>query len=139
MKVAMKSGDKVRLETIRLLRAQLKNAQIEKGGELSEEQVIQVLISGAKKRRESIEQFTAAGREDRAEAELQELKIIEAYLPKQLDAEEIARMADAALQEVNAASIKDMGKVMGALMPRLKGQADGKLVQEIVLKKLAAL
>ncbi len=139
MKLAMKSGDKVRLETIRGLRAQIKNKQIELGKELTDEEVLQVLMSAAKKRKESIEQFRAGGRDDRAEEEQQELNIIQSYLPEQMSEAEISRLVEQTIQEVNAASIKDMGKVMGTIMPKVKGKADGKLVQQIVREKLSAL
>jgi hypothetical protein len=139
MKAAMKTRDQLRLETIRGLRAQLKNFQIEKARELTEEEVIQVLSSAAKKRKEAIEQFKSVGREDRAEIETRELHIIESYLPAQMSDEEIARYVNAAIQEVNAASVKDMGKVMSAIMPKVKGKADGKIVQQIVRDKLNAL
>ncbi len=138
MKAAMKSGDKLRLETIRGLRAQLKNAEIDKGAPLTDDDVIQVLMRAAKKRKESIEQFKAVGREDRAAEEAQELKIIEGYLPKQMDEAEIAALVDKVIAEVGAASPRDMGKVMGKVMPQVKGRADGKLVQQIVRQKLAS-
>ncbi|RMF58262.1 MAG: GatB/YqeY domain-containing protein [Calditrichaeota bacterium] len=139
MKEALKAGDKLRLETIRSLRAQIKNAQIAAGKELSEEELIQVLMSAAKKRKESIEQFKAVGREDRAEEESRELEIIESYLPKQMTAEEIQALVEQVITEVGASSPKDLGKVMGAIMPRVKGKADGKLVQQIVREKLNSL
>jgi len=139
MKSALKGGDKIRLETIRGVRAQIKNAQIDKGGELSEEELIQVLMSAAKKRKEAIEQYAAGGRQDLVDLESQELKIIESYLPEQMGADEIARIADEVIKEVNAASVKDMGKVMGAIMPKVKGKADGKIVQQVVREKLAKL
>lgn len=139
MKSAMKEQDKIRLETIRGVRAQLKNAQIEAGKELAEEEVIQVLMNAAKKRKEAIEQYQALGREDRAATEIQELKVIETYLPEQLGAEKIALIVDEVIQEVNAESMKDIGKVMGAIMPKVKGKADGKIVQQVVREKLSAL
>lgn len=139
MKAAMKAGDKIRLETIRGLRAQIKNAQIEAGKELTDDEIIRVLQSAAKKRKESIELFRAGGREDQAEVEAQELKIIESYLPRQMSAEEIAQLVNEAIQEVQATSMKDLGKVMGAIMPKVKGKADGKLVQQIVREKLSSL
>ncbi len=138
MKAAMKSGDKLRLETIRGLRAQLKNAEIEKGAPLTDEDVIQVLMRAAKKRKESIEQFKAVGREDRAQEEAEELKIIESYLPRQMDEAEIAALVEKVIAEVGATSPKDMGKVMGKIMPQVKGRADGKMVQQIVRQKLAS-
>jgi uncharacterized protein YqeY len=139
MKTAMKAQDKIRLETIRGLRSQLKNAQIDKRAELNEEEMIQVLMNAAKKRKEAIEQYKAVGREDRADTESQELKIIETYLPEQMSGAEIAQLVDETIKEVNAASIKDMGKVMGAIMPKVKGKADGKIVQQVVKDKLARL
>ncbi len=139
MKAAMKSGDKIRLQTIRGLRAQLKNAQIDKGEALSEEEEIQVLMSAVKKRKESIEQFRAVNRPDRAEEEEQELRIIQQYLPEQMSEEEIAGLIDRVIREVQAASPRDMGKVMGKIMPMVKGKADGKVVQRMVQQKLATL
>jgi len=139
MKAAMKSGDKIRLQTIRGLRAQLKNAQIDKGDALSEEEEIQVLMSAVKKRKESIEQFRAVNRPDRAEEEEQELRIIQQYLPEQMSEKEIANLIDQVIREVQATSPKDMGKVMGKIMPMVKGKADGKVVQRMVQQKLATI
>lgn len=139
LKEAMKARDKVRMETIRGLRAQLKNREIEKGSALNEEEEIQVLTSAVKKRKESIEQFRAVNRPERAEEEERELRIIQQYLPEQMGEEEIARLVEDAIRETAAASLKDMGKVMGKIMPRVKGRADGRLVQSMVKKKLEAL
>ena len=139
MKRSMKARDKIRVETIRGLRAQLKNAQITKNGELSEEEVIQVLSNAAKKRKESIEQFNAVGRKDRADIEQQELDIIYEYLPKQMDEKEIGVLVNSVFEEVKPESMKDMGKIMSSIMPKVKGRADGKLVQQIVRDKLSSL
>ncbi len=139
MKAAMKSGDKVRLETIRGLRSQLRNAEIDKMGKLSEDEEIQVLMTAAKRRKESIEQFRAGNREERAAQEEKELAIIQEYLPRQMDEAEISRLVDQVVQDIQATSPRDMGKVMGKLMPQVKGRADGKLVQQIVQQKLNAL
>ncbi|MEJ2634829.1 MAG: GatB/YqeY domain-containing protein [Calditrichia bacterium] len=139
MKAAMKSGDKVRLETVRGLRSQLRNAEIDKVGNLSEEEEIQVLMTAAKRRKESIEQFRAGNREERAAQEEKELAIIQEYLPRQMDEAEISRLVDQVVQDIQATSPRDMGKVMGKLMPQVKGRADGKLVQQIVQQKLNAL
>jgi uncharacterized protein YqeY len=139
MKMAMKSGDKIRLETIRGLRSQLKNTEIDKGEALSLEDEIQVLMSSAKKRKESIEQFKAGQRFDRAEEEERELHIIQEYLPQQMSEEEIVLLINTVLTEVSATSPADMGKVMSKLMPQVKGRADGKIVQKIVQQKLATL
>jgi uncharacterized protein YqeY len=139
MKTAMKSGDKVRLETIRGLRSQMKNAEIDKGRSLTEDEVIQVLNNAAKKRKESIEQFKLVNRFDRASEEQEELEIIQEYLPRQMTEKEIEDLVATVMQNVNANSPSDMGKVMGAIMPQLKGRADGKLVQKIVQHKLSTL
>ena len=139
LKEAMKAKDKVRLETIRGLRAQLKNAEIDKGRPLTEEEEIQVLMSAVKKRKESIEQFRAVNRPERAAEEEQELKIIQQYLPEQMSEEEITQLVELVIQEVGASSPRDMGKVMGKIMPQVKGRADGKIVQSIVRKKLESL
>jgi uncharacterized protein YqeY len=138
-KAAMKSGDKIRLETIRGLRSQIKNMEIEKGRGLTEEDEMQVLTSAAKKRKESIEQFRAGNREDRAAEEERELAIISEYLPEQMEESEIATLVEQVIKEVGASSPREMGKVMGKIMPEVKGRADGKIVQRIVQEKLAAL
>jgi len=139
MKTAMKAGDKLRLETIRGIRAQMKNYEIEKVRPLTEEDEIQVLLTAAKRRRESIEQFRLGNRLDRAAEEEKELEIIQQYLPQQMSEEEISALVNQIVQEVNAASSSDIGKVMGKLMPQVKGRADGKTVQRIVQQKLASL
>lgn len=139
LKAAMKSGDTLRRETIRSIRAQIKNLEIEKGRPLTEEEELRVLTSAAKRRKESIEQFRAGNREERAAEEEQELRIIQEYLPKQMSEEELAKLIEQTISEVQAASTKDMGKVMGKIMPRVSGRADGKVVQKMVQQKLAAL
>ncbi|HFE63158.1 aspartyl-tRNA amidotransferase [candidate division KSB1 bacterium 4484_188] len=139
MKAAMKSGDTLRRETIRGIRAQMKNMEIDQGRPLTEEEEIRVLISAAKKRKEAIEQFRAGNREDRAAEEEQELRIIQAYLPEQMSEEALAKLIDQTISEVQATSIKDMGKVMGKIMPQVSGRADGKVVQKMVQQKLTAL
>jgi len=137
MKAAMKSGDKEKLSTIRLLRGRLKDAAIAKQGELSEDEEIQVLTSAAKKRRESIKAYTEAGRMDLAEKEQRELEVIQTYLPQALSAEEVEKIVDQVIEEVGAQTMKDMGKVMPVVMAKVKGRADGKQVNELVRKKLS--
>ena len=139
MKAAMKAGEKLRLETVRGLRAKFKNLEIDKGHPLTDEEEIQALMSAAKKRKESIEQFKAVNRLDRAAEEEQELEIIHSYLPEQLSEEKIAELVDQVIKELGATSPGDMGKVMGKIMGQVKGRADGRLVQTVVQKKLAAL
>lgn len=139
MKAAMKAGEKLRLGTIRLLRAQLKNREIEEGSPLTDEQEIQILMNAAKKRKEAIQQFRELNRDDRADEEQEELNVISQYLPKQMSREEIAQLITDTIGEVHANSLQDIGKVMGRIMAQVKGKADGKLVQTIVREKLSSL
>ena len=141
IKAAMKAKDKVRLEAVRSIKKVLieKESEVKGKGQetLTPEQELEVLMQQAKQRRDSIEQYHQAGREDLAETEKAELVIIEEFLPEQLSDAEVAAIIDEAIAEVNASSPKDMGKVMGPVMQRLKGQADGKKVQELVKTKLS--
>jgi hypothetical protein len=134
---ALKGGDKDRLTVLRGLKSDLKYKKIEVGEELTDEQALETLASAAKKRRESIEQFRAGGREDLVKSEEFELEVISSYLPKQLTEEELRQMAETAIKEVGADSPKQMGLVMKALMPRIKGRADGKLVNRLISELLA--
>jgi len=137
MKTAMKAGEKDRLSTIRLLRGYIKDAEINKRSALTGEEEIAVLTAAAKKRRESIEAFGAAGRKDLADKEAAELTIISAYLPAQMDLGEVEKIIEEAIAESGAQTIKDLGKVMPLVMGRTRGRADGKLVSELVRKKLS--
>ncbi|MGH1362387.1 MAG: GatB/YqeY domain-containing protein [Calditrichia bacterium] len=139
MKDAMKSGDKARLTIVRILRSKIKDAQIEKGEALTDEDVLVLLKRAAKQGRDSIQQFRDGGREERAVEEEAELAIIESYLPEQLGKDEIVKVVVEVVESLGAASMQDMGKVMGAAMAKLKGQADGKLVQQVVRDTLTAL
>lgn len=140
IKTAMKSKDKVRLETVRSIKKLLleKEVSVRPQGQeaLTEAQELEVLAQLAKQRRESIAQYSQAGREDLVAQESQELAIIEEYLPRQLSDEEVAAIIDEIIAQVGASSPKDMGKVMGPAMQQLKGKADGKKVQELVKAKL---
>ncbi len=141
IKAAMKSKDKIRLETVRSIKKVLIEKESELRGKgrdsLNEAEEMELLTKQAKQRRDSIEQYSKAGRDDLADKESQELAIIEEYLPKQLDDSEIAAVIDEIIAEVGASSSKDMGKVMGPAMQKLKGKADGKKVQELVKSKLS--
>jgi uncharacterized protein len=141
IKAAMKSKDKVRLETVRSIKKIILEKESSIRGEgretLTEAEEMEVLMHQAKQRRDSIEQYVKAEREDLAQKERQELAIIEEYLPKQLTEEEVGAIVDEIIAQVGATSAKDMGKVMGPTMQRLKGQADGKLVQQVVKAKLS--
>jgi len=139
MKLAMKSGNKIELDTIRLLRAQIKSASIDKRDDLDEAELAQVLHKEAKKRKEAIEMFQKGNREDLARKEQSELSIISKYLPEQLSEEEIEKIVNEAIESLQVTSEKDMGHVMGAIMPKVKGKADGKLVQQKVKESLAKL
>lgn len=135
-KLAMKSKDVLRLSTIRLLRSSVSYAQIEKGEELTDDEVLEVLSREAKRRREAIDAAISGGRSDFAEKEQAELDIINAYLPKLLDEAEIEAIAREVVAEVGATDPKDRGKVMGPLMQRIRGKADGKLAGQVVEKLL---
>jgi uncharacterized protein YqeY len=137
MKEAMKSGDKIKLETLRSIRAAI--IEFEKSGsgkELNEEEELKIINSLVKKRKESIEIFEKANRLDLAEKEKQELEILKSFLPEQLSEDEISRKLDEIISQVGAKDSKDFGKVMGLAMKEFKGRADGKLVQTILKAKL---
>ena len=139
IKVAMKSPDKIRLETLRTIRAALMERDIEKrgsGNPINAEDELAVLMSAAKKRKESIEQFERGGRPELVEQEQRELAIIQEYLPKQMSSEDIARVVEQIVGETGASQPADFGKVMPQVMKQLKGKADGKLIQELVKKRL---
>lgn len=142
LKEAMKSGDKIRLNAIRSIRAALleKEVSIRVGGKavLSEEQEIEVLTGLAKRRRDAIEQFTAGNRPDLAETEAAELKVLEEYLPQQLPDEEVEAAIREIIAQTGATSMKEMGKVMGLAMKALKGKTDGGKVQNFVKSLLSA-
>lgn len=138
LKDAMKSGDKVRLETLRMIRAQV--LEFEKSGvgrEMTEEDDMKILLSAVKKRKESIEQYEKAGRKELVEKEQRELEIIQHYLPKQMSKEEAEKIITTLIAETGASSAKDFGKVMSAAMKELKGKIDGKIINDIVKQKLA--
>ena len=139
MKLAMKSGNKVELDTIRMLRAQIKSASIDKKDVLDEAEVAQVLQKEAKKRNEAIEMYQKGNREDLVQKEKSELAVISKYLPEQLSDTDLDNIVRETVQSLQVTSEKDMGRVMGAIMPKVKGKADGKLVQNKVKEHLAKL
>ena len=135
---AMRAKDVPRRNTIRMVEAAIKNAEIERRGtELAESDILAILQRQVKQRRESIEQFTQGGRDDLAEKERVEIAIIEAYLPQQLSRDEVEARARSVIEQVGAAGPGDRGKVMGMLMKDLRGQADGSLVNAVVGELLA--
>ena len=134
---AMKAKDAERLSTLRMVKANLMNRQIEKGGELTDEEVTKALQSLVKQRRDSIEQYEKAGRNELAQKEASEISHIEAYLPQSATPDEITAAVDAAIAETGASSMKEMGTVMKAALAKLSGKtADGKMVSEAVKSKL---
>jgi uncharacterized protein YqeY len=137
MTAAMKSKEAGRLSTLRMVKAAVQNREIEKGGELSDEELTKVLQSLVKQRRDSVEQYEKAGREELAEKERAEISVIEEYLPRAATREEIERAVEEAVAETGASSMKEMGAVMKAALSRLAGRnADGRTVSEIVKSKL---
>ncbi|MEK0313004.1 MULTISPECIES: GatB/YqeY domain-containing protein [unclassified Cohnella] len=136
MKQAMRAQDKFRLTTIRMVRAAVKNQEIELRRPLEDNEVIEILSREVKQRKDSLQEFGKAGRDDLATAVASEIDIISEYLPTQLDEEEIKTLVTQTIQETGASSKADMGKLMGALMPKVKGRADGKLVNQIVQQLL---
>ena len=136
VKAAMKGGDKIRLNTVRMLIAALKNERISAGADLSADQELQLLATQAKRRRESITLYQEGGREYLAEQESAELTVIEGYLPEQLTEDDVRAMVVDIMAATGAESMRDMGKVMGQLMPKLKGRFDGKLAKGVVQSAL---
>jgi uncharacterized protein YqeY len=135
--IAMKAKDAARTSTLRMLKAAIVNRQIEKGGELDDEELMKLLRSQVKQRRDSVEQYEKGGRQDLVDKERAEIAVIEGYLPQAASQEEIDKAVAAAIAETGATSMKEMGAVMKAVMPRLAGKnADGRAVSETVKKKL---
>jgi uncharacterized protein YqeY len=124
MKAAMKSGDKPRLGTIRMILAAIKQIEVDERIELDDSRIIAVMDKMLKQRRESIRQYQQANRNDLAEIEETEIKVIQDFLPQPLSEDEIKQMIDQTISDTGAESIKDMGKVMGALKPKMQGRAD---------------
>ena len=135
-KDALRSGDKSKVSILRMIKAAAKNKEIEKGASLTDDEIYTIFRSFVKRANESIEQFSKAGRTDLAEKEKEELSIIQNYLPKQLGEDEVKGLIKEAISEVGAAGPKDMGKVMKLVMSKTKGQADGKLVNNLVKEML---
>ena len=136
---SMKAQDAPRTSTLRMVKAAMMNRQIEKGGELDDEEMGKLLRSLVKQRRDSVEQYEKGGRQDLADKEKTEIQVIEAYLPQAASPEEIEAAVAAAIAESGASSMKDMGKVMKSVQVALAGKnADGRMVSEIVKSKLGS-
>lgn len=136
IKTAMKSRDKERLSVLRMIKSSLLNEEIAKGSELNSDEELTVLAREKKQRNESLEEFTKADRQDLVSKLENEIVIVDEYLPQQLSQEEVAALVKEAVQQTGASSMADMGKVMGALMPKVKGKADGNIVSSLVKSEL---
>ncbi|MCM3627271.1 GatB/YqeY domain-containing protein [Paenibacillus glycanilyticus] len=132
MKQAMKNQDKFKLTTIRMIRAAAKNLEIDLKRPLEDAEVVDILSREIKQRKDSLQEFSKAGRDDLVTDLSAEIEIISQYLPAQLTEEEIKAIVTQTIQELGASSKAEMGKVMGALLPKTKGRADGKLVNQYV-------
>ena len=138
VKNAMRAHERERLAALRLLTAAIKQKEVDERIELNDEQVLAVLDKMAKQRRESLEQYTQAGRDDLAAKEQYELDLIQSYLPEPLSEEQLAALIQATITEVGASSIRDMGAVMNALRGQVQGRADMKAVSQAVKTQLAS-
>ena len=139
LKQSMLARNTEKTSTLRMLISAIGYYEIQKGGagyEATDEDIMNVIQSEAKKRRDSIEQYTSAGRQELADKEQQELDMLQGYLPAQMSEEEIRSLVQEAVNQTGAVTPQDMGKVMGALMPKTKGKADGGLVSRLVKEKL---
>ncbi len=134
---AMKGKERDRVTELRSLKSAIKYRQIDKGSDLTDDDVIQVLSSVARKHRDSIEQYEKGGRADLVESEKAELEIVVQYLPEQLGPDEVGKLVDEVIEELGVSNASDFGAVMKTVMPKVKGRADGKLVREIVTKRLS--
>ncbi len=137
MKTAMKSKDKLRLSVIRMVKAKIKNAQIEKRDVLNDDEVLKVIARDVKQHKESITAFTDGGRTELAEKEEAELEILMEYMPQQMSRDEVVAIINQAIAETGATGPQDKGKVMGKIMAQVSGKADGKEVNTIVMELLA--
>lgn len=137
LKEALKGGNRDKADLIRNLKSDLKYREIDKKAPLTDDEMVAVLSSAAKKRREAIEQFKAGGRNDLVKRETGQLELITGYLPKQMSDEEVTKLVTEIIAELGAAGPADLGKVMKEIMPRTKGRADGSKVREIVAAQLS--
>lgn len=139
LKDAMRSRDESRKTAIRMLLTAIKNAEVAAIRQFDDAEVLAVIAKQVKQRRESIEEFKKAGRQDLVDKEMAEMRVLEAYLPAQMSRDEIVAEAQKVIAELGARGPQDKGKVMGAIMPRLSGRAEGRLVNEVVTELLAGL
>ncbi|MEH7391722.1 MULTISPECIES: GatB/YqeY domain-containing protein [unclassified Bacillus (in: firmicutes)] len=137
MKQAMRNKEKDKLTVIRMIKASLQNEAIKHGQDLSEDQELTVLSREVKQRKDSLHEFEKAGREDLVEKIHTELQYVELYMPKQLSEDEVSKIVQETVAEIGAKSKAEMGKVMAAIMPKVKGKADGALVNKLVQQHLS--
>ena len=136
MKQAMKAKDKNRLSAIRMVRGAVRDKEINSQVELDDDGVLEVIASQIKKRKDALEQLSKSNRDDLVEAEMEQINTLQAFLPPQLSQEEIEAVIIGAIEELGATSMRDMGRVMGKLVPQLRGKADNSIVSQIVRQKL---
>jgi uncharacterized protein len=136
LQAALKSRDSVKVSTLRLLISAVRNKEIERKKDLADGELLEVIQAEAKSRRESIEQYTNAGRNDLADKEAAELKVLSAYLPEPMSEAQLKEIVQGAIQESGAKGPQDMGRVMSALMPKIKGRVDGRQAQQLVQQLL---
>ena len=136
MKQAMKAKDKNRLSAIRMVRGAVRDKEINSQVELDDDGVLEVIASQIKKRKDALEQLSKSNRDDLVEAEMDQINTLQAFLPAQLSQEEIEAVIIGAIEELGATSMRDMGRVMGKLVPQLRGKADNSIVSQIVRQKL---
>lgn len=139
LKDAMRNKEALKRTVLRTMLSEIRNAEIDSRTTLDDEGIISVLTKQMQQRKDSVEAYLAANRQDLVDKETEEINIISVYLPEQLPPEEIEAIITAAILETGASSLSDMGKVMGFVMPQVKGRADGKIVNTIVTEKLRAL
>jgi len=137
MKQAMRSNDRLRLSTIRMIRSAVKNKEIEQRSQLTDDGVTRVIQGMLRKGEESVEQFRVGGRKDLVEKEEKEIEILKSFLPQPISREEIMKVIDQSIEETQASSSRDIGKVMKSVMPKLGGKADGKLINQLVKERLS--
>lgn len=136
LKEAMKNKQKLRKQTITMLRAEIKQIEVDERTEVGEDRIMDIIASQIKTKRKAIEDFAAGGRDELVKQAEDEIAVLQEYLPKQLTEEEIEAIVDEAIENLNASSMKDMGKVMGTVNPKVKGIAEGSVVAKIVKSKL---
>ena len=137
MKQAMKSNDKARLSTIRMIRTAVKNKEIDLRNKLDDDEILRVIQGMVRRSEEAVDQFKAGGRMDLVEKETKEIEIMKSFLPQPLSREEVLKIIDQTIEETEASSLKDLGKVMKSVMPKLGGKVDGALVNQLVKERLS--